>query len=35
LDWANFFYLCGLIAIPGLLMLVVLKDYQTHSEQKS
>ena len=35
LDWANFFYLCGLIAIPGLLMLIVLKDYQTHPEQKS
>jgi PAT family beta-lactamase induction signal transducer AmpG len=28
LGWANFFYVCALIAIPGLLMLLQMKKYQ-------
>lgn len=27
--WANFFYICALIAIPGLLMLIGMKKYHT------
>ncbi|WP_413291810.1 AmpG family muropeptide MFS transporter [Bdellovibrio sp. HCB185ZH] len=29
LGWANFFYACALIAIPGLLMLIGMKKYHT------
>lgn len=29
LGWANFFYVCALIAIPGLLMLLGMRKYQT------
>lgn len=32
LDWANFFFLCGLIAIPGMIMLYKMKDYQSAPE---
>ncbi|WP_413586135.1 AmpG family muropeptide MFS transporter [Bdellovibrio sp. HCB274] len=27
--WANFFYICALIAVPGLLMLIGMKKYHT------
>ncbi|MBX2987802.1 MAG: MFS transporter [Bdellovibrionaceae bacterium] len=35
LDWANFFFVCGLIALPGLLMLFLMRRYQSEplSEQ--
>ncbi|QDK47321.1 AmpG family muropeptide MFS transporter [Bdellovibrio sp. ZAP7] len=29
LGWANFFYACALIAVPGLLMLIGMKKYHT------
>lgn len=29
LGWANFFYLCAVIAVPGLLMLFMMRKYQT------
>ncbi len=29
LGWANFFYACALIAIPGLLMLLGMRKYHT------
>jgi PAT family beta-lactamase induction signal transducer AmpG len=32
LGWANFYYTCMLIAIPGLLMLFLMKKYQKQTE---
>jgi PAT family beta-lactamase induction signal transducer AmpG len=29
LDWANFFFACGLIALPGLFMLFLMRKYQS------
>lgn len=29
MDWANFFFACGLIAIPGLVMLFMMRKYQS------
>lgn len=33
LHWANFFYTCALIAIPGMLMLILLKNDQSKNTQ--
>jgi len=35
LGWANFYYTCMLIAIPGLLMLVLMRKYQHAAEAKA
>lgn len=32
LGWANFYYTCMFIAIPGLLMLILMKKYQKQTE---
>ncbi len=35
LGWANFYYTCALIAIPGILMLFFMRKYQQPQESKS
>ncbi|HEX7676059.1 MAG TPA: AmpG family muropeptide MFS transporter [Bdellovibrio sp.] len=35
LGWASFFYVCALVAIPGLLMLIGMRKYQTDQMLKS
>lgn len=35
LGWANFYYTCMLIAIPGILMLVLMRKYQQQTEAKA
>ena len=31
LGWANFYYTCALVAIPGILMLLLMRKYQTQN----
>lgn len=35
LGWANFYYTCMVIAIPGILMLVLMRKYQQQAEAKA
>jgi PAT family beta-lactamase induction signal transducer AmpG len=35
LGWVNFYYTCGLIAIPGMLMLLLIRKYQTPLEEET